>query len=36
MRHDYYYYNREQLLAAPRLPLAVLEDNAAVFQAMAR
>lgn len=36
MRHDYYYYNKEQLLAAPRLPITVMEDNAAVFQAMAR
>jgi len=36
MRHDYYYYNRQQLLAAPRVPIEVLADNAAVFQAMAR
>lgn len=36
MRHDYYYYNREQLLAAPKVPIQVLADNAAVFQAIAR
>lgn len=36
MRHDYYYFNREQLLAAPKVPIEVLVDNAAVFQAMAR
>lgn len=36
MRHDYYYYNKEQLLAAPKVPIEVLSDNAAVFQAMAR
>ena len=36
MRHEYYYYDRQALLAAPKLPLEVLEDNAAVFQAIAR
>ena len=36
MRHDYYYYNKEQLLAAPKLPVTVMADNAAVFQAIAR
>ena len=36
MRHDYYYYTREQLLAAPRLPIEVMADNTAVFQAIAR
>ena len=36
MRHDYYYYDREQLLAAPKLPIQVLADNDAVFQAIAR
>ena len=36
MRHDYYYYSKEQLLAAPRLPITVMEDNAAVFQAIAQ
>lgn len=36
MRHEYYYYNKEQLQAAPKLPLAVMADNAAVFQTMAR
>ncbi|MCM1150284.1 MAG: glucosamine-6-phosphate isomerase [Butyricicoccus sp.] len=36
MRHEYYYYNKEQLLAAPKVPVEVLADNAAVFRAMAR
>lgn len=36
MRHDYYYYNREQLLAASKVPIEVLADNASVFQAIAR
>ena len=35
MFHDYYYYNREQLLAAPKIPLIVMEDNETVFRAMA-
>ena len=36
MRHDYYYYDETQLLEAPKLPIQVLEDNDAVFQALAR
>ena len=36
MRHDYYYFDRERLLAAPKVPIEVLADNAAVFQAMAQ
>ena len=36
MRHEYYYYNREQLLAAPKVPIQVLPDNEAVFRAIAR
>lgn len=36
MRHEYYYYDRGQLLAAPKVPIEVLADNAAVFQAMAQ
>ena len=36
MGHEYYYYTREQLLRAPKLPVAVMEDNAAVFRTMAR
>lgn len=35
MRHDYYYYNKEELLKAPKIPLIVMEDNAAVFKSMA-
>ncbi|RKI65804.1 glucosamine-6-phosphate isomerase [bacterium 1xD42-67] len=36
MRHDYYYYSKEQLLAAPRLPITVMEDDAAVFHTIAQ
>ena len=36
MRHEYYYYNREELLKDPKLPIQILPDNAAVFQTMAR
>lgn len=35
MRHEYNYYTKEELLKNPRIPLTVLENNAAVFQAMA-
>ncbi len=35
MRHEYNYYSKEQLLAAPKVPITVLEDNAAVFKAIA-
>ena len=35
MRHEYYYYDKAQLLASPKLPVAVMADNAAVFQTMA-
>lgn len=31
MKHDYYYYNKEELLKAPKIPLIVMEDNAAVL-----
>lgn len=33
--HDYYYYNKEELLKAPKIPLIVMEDNVTVFSAMA-
>ena len=36
MKHDYYYYTKEELLAAPKIPVMVLEDAAAVFKIMAR
>ncbi len=36
MKHDYYYYTKEQLLAAPKIPVEVMADNAAVFSAIAR
>ena len=35
MKHDYYYYSKEQLLAAPKVPVKVLADNETVFKAIA-
>lgn len=35
MHHDYYYYNKEQLLTNPKIPLIVMEDNQTVFKSMA-
>ena len=35
MKHEYYYYNKEEVLKAPKIPLIVMEDNAAVFKSMA-
>lgn len=35
MRHEYYGYDKEQLLAAPKLKMLCMEDNAAVFRKMA-
>ncbi len=35
MHHNYYYYNKEELLKNPKLPLIVRENNEAVFRAMA-
>lgn len=34
--HDYYNYEKEQLVANPRIPIEVLRDNEAVFQAIAQ
>ena len=36
MHHEYYYYNKEQLLANPKIPMVVMEDKPAVFQTIAR
>lgn len=36
MRHEYYYYGREDFLRAPKLPVAVLADNETVFRAIAQ
>lgn len=36
MRHEYYYYDKEQLLSAPRIPMEVYEDKPAVFEKIAR
>lgn len=33
--HEYYYYDKEQLLQSPKIPLVVMEDNATVFKAIA-
>lgn len=35
MRHEYYYYTKDELLASPKIPLVVMENNEAVFKAMA-
>lgn len=35
MKHAYYYYNKEELMAAPKIPIAVMRDNETVFRAMA-
>lgn len=36
MHHAYYYYTKEQLLSAPKIPMEVMEDKPAVFQTIAR
>lgn len=36
MHHEYYYYNKEQLLSSPKIPMVVMEDKPAVFQTIAR
>jgi len=36
MHHDYYYYNKEQLLANPKIPMEVMEDKPTVFKTIAR
>ena len=35
MSHEYYGYNKEQLLAAPKIRLFCKKDNAEVFKEMA-
>ncbi len=35
MHHNYYYYNKEDLLKSPKIPLVVMENNNTVFKAMA-
>lgn len=35
MDHEYYRYNKEELLRKPKLPLICMPDNEAVFKAMA-
>lgn len=34
--HEYYYYSKEELLKNPKIPLIVMEDNAAVFRSIAQ
>ena len=36
MRHEYYDYNKEQLLANPKIPMEVMADKPTVFRAIAR
>ncbi|MBQ9990182.1 MAG: glucosamine-6-phosphate isomerase [Lachnospiraceae bacterium] len=36
MSHEYYGYTKEELLKHPRIPLIVMEDNPAVFKALAK
>ena len=36
MRHDYYYFKKEEFLKHPKIPIAVLADNEAVFREIAR
>ena len=36
MRHEYYDYNKEQLLSNPRIPMEVMADKPTVFKAIAR
>lgn len=36
MRHGYYNYKKEQLLSTPKIPLICMENNEAVFKAMAK
>lgn len=35
MYHNYYNYNKQQLLSNPRIPIIVMRDNPTVFQALA-
>lgn len=35
MKHDYYYYQKEQFLAAPKIPVEVMADADNVFRAIA-
>ncbi len=36
MRHEYYYYNKEEFLKSPKIPVDVFADNEAVFREMAQ
>ncbi|MBR5578089.1 MAG: glucosamine-6-phosphate isomerase [Lachnospiraceae bacterium] len=36
MYHEYYYFNKEELLKNPKIPLIVMEDNQTVFRSMAK
>lgn len=36
MRHEYYSYNKEQLLSNPKINMICMEDNSQVFKEMAR
>ena len=36
MHHEYYYYDKAQLLSAPKIPMEVMADKPTVFKAIAR
>ena len=36
MHHEYYYYDKAQLLSAPQIPMEVMADKPTVFKAIAR
>ena len=36
MQHDYYFYNREELLRNPGVPIEIMADKPEVFKAIAR
>lgn len=36
MIHDYYYYNKEQLLKNPKIPIVTMDDNELIFESMAK
>lgn len=36
IKHDYYYYTKEELLKNPKIQLIVMEDNQVVFQSIAK
>ena len=35
MKHNYFYFNKEELLRDPKIPIYVMKDEQAVFKEMA-